>query len=309
MMQQLNEQEIATVRKLYTTPSQHGAARGLRQFYHTMLQEGKIGPGIGWAAFRLAFQDWDPWVKFVQDKKSTPRLWQHYTSYNIDAELVVDVALMSKQYKSYAGFLVAVNACTRYVSAEPIKNRKKEELIKALNTIMQKTGIIPNFIYTDKEPSLGSAAFKQFAKDKHIEVVYTKSLYKAALAEQEIKYIKQSLKKYVDQDQTNNWPQYLPAVIENQNNTYSKAAGGIPSQINVNNVWWYVSKRTKPIHDFAEWYHKQEGARARLQTRPSKTLKAKDGYFYVGQPVHINLSSVQLLHDSRDSSVKRSKTG
>ena len=51
-------------------------------------------------------------------------------------------------------------------------------------------------------------------------------------------------------------------------------------------------------------------ARSKIQAQlhqnhpPHKLLKAKDGYLYVGQPVYINLASVQLLHDSRDPTVK-----
>jgi len=38
-------------------------------------------------------------------------------------------------------------------------------------------------------------------------------------------------------------------------------------------------------------------------------LIAKDGYLFKGEPVFINLASVQLLHDSRDTTFKKSKTG
>ena len=72
-----------------------------------------------------------------------------------------------------------------------------------------------------------------------------------------------------------------------------------------------MSKKYGPLKSFEKWYLKDQKIQAKLkQNKPvHKLLKAKDGYLYEKQPVYINLASVQLLHDSRDPTVKRSKTG
>jgi len=73
-------------------------------------------------------------------------------------------------------------------------------------------------------------------------------------------------------------------------------------------IW---QKKYEPLENFEKWYLKDQKIQAKLNQGkpPRKLLKAKDGYLYVKQPVYVNLASVQLLHDSRDPTVKRSKTG
>ena len=46
-----------------------------------------------------------------------------------------------------------------------------------------------------------------------------------------------------------------------------------------------------------------------MQKQTHKKLLARDRYLYEGQPVYINVADVQLLQDSRDSSLKKAKTG
>ena len=309
MMQQLTKQQKQYIRHLYTETSQLGAARGLKSFYHMLKKQGKIPRDVKYSEFHDTFQTFSPWNKFTEFRRPHHQIWQHYKSFNIDAEFAVDVGVMPKNSKAYAGFFAAVNVCTRLVAAEPIRKRKKEDIIKALDTIIRKTGVTPQFIYTDKEPAIGSRDFKDYAKSKGIEIVYTNSLHKVGLAEREVKYIKQSLAKYVDQDVSNDWARYLPVVVDNQNNTFNKEVGGVPSQINIYNVWHYVEKKYGPLEKFDKWYQKEKKAQQYVQQRRHKKLQAKDRYLFVGQPVYINSARIQLLQDSRDSTVKRSQTG
>ena len=155
----------------------------LELFDHVLLREGKIPQELGFSKFSDNFQTWPPWNKFTESRKPHHPIWQHYNSFNIDAEFVVDIGLMPKNYKAFVGFFVAVNVCTRLLSAEPIKSRQKQDLIVALNTIIEKTGIKPQCIYTDKEPALRSTDFKKYVLDKGIETVFTNSLHKVGLAE------------------------------------------------------------------------------------------------------------------------------
>ena len=53
----------------------------------------------------------------------------------------------------------------------------------------------------------------------------------------------------------------------------------------------------------------REKKREQVKKQTNKKLLAKDGYLYEGQSVYINVADVQLLQDSRDSTLKKSKTG
>ena len=215
--------------------------RGIRPFYQISLRQNKIPAMTRWKDFYKAFETWPIWNKFTETRQPKKETWQHYANFNIDAEYAIDVALMAKNYKKLVGFLVSINVCTRLVSAEPIKKRTGKELTRALKAIIQKSGIKPQYIYTDKEPGLGSRQFKQYANEEDIDIIYTNSLYKVGLVEREVKYIKQSLYKHLNKTKGNDWSQYLQAVIKKQNHTFNKAAG-VPAKIMAENVWKYVKK-------------------------------------------------------------------
>lgn len=261
------------------------------------------------------FTTWPAWATFAENRngKKQPRSYQAYKSFNIDAELVIDVAFMKKPSfpQRYIGYVVAVNVCTRFVSAELIKRKDAASLSGMLEAIIRKTGVKPTFIYTDKESAVRSNDFKEYASARQIKIVYTNSLFKVGLVEREIKYIKQSLNKYTDQQKAKNrWAGFLETVVTNQNNTYNHIVGGVPAQINPENVWSYIKQRYGPLHEsFEEWYKTQKRDADAVTTRVHKLLKSKDGYLLVGQPIYANLASVQLLQDSRDPTTARSKTG
>ena len=307
---------INSIREWYMSPRQLGAARGIKQFYRILLGENKIPRATGWAEFERVFTSWPAWAKFAENRTSKSKRrksYQAYKSFNIDAELAMDVAFMKQPSypQRYIGFVVVVNVCTRFVSAELIKGKGATALIRALEEIIRKTGIKPAFIYTDKESAVRGNVFKEWAGEKQIKITFTNSLFKVGLAEREIKYIKQSLDKYTDQQKAKNrWADFLQTIVTNQNNTYNHVVGGVPAQINRENVWSYIKQRYGPLHEsFEEWYKGQKKDARAVKTRSHKLLKSKDGYLFVGQPVYVNLASVQLLQDSRDPTTARSKTG
>ena len=116
------------------------------------------------------------------------------------------------------------------------------------------------------------------------------------------------------------WVKYIQGVVTHKNNTYNEALLGIPSQVNKYNVWYYNEKKAdaempsylrgrKVEVDWHKKFMKEQKVQKGVSKQTHKSLIAKDGYLYEGEPVYINLSSVQLLHDSRDTTFKKSKTG
>jgi len=137
-------------------------------------------------------------------------------------------------------------------------------LTRALKTIIQRTGIKPQYLYTDKEPGLKSRQFKEYTGQEDIDIVYTNSLYKVGLVEREVKYLKQSLDKHLDKTKKKDWPKYLQSVVKKQNLTYNKAAGGVPAKITAQNVWKNVLKKYGPLKDFEKWHLKDQKIQAKL---------------------------------------------
>ena len=263
-----------------------------------------------------------PYVKFEGSRKSKKQSerYRHYQSFNIDSEWAVDVGLMPKTVGGYIGFLCVVNVCTRFLSAEPMISRNKREFIRVFDLIMQKTNITPKTIYSDKEPALNSNEFKCFANERGVRIIFTKSLFKVGIAERAIEYIKQSLKKLVEGHNNEDWTKYIYGVVTQKNNTYNKALLGVPSKVNKYNVWYYNEKKADAETPKAlrgrrievDWHKKflaEQKVQKSVAKQTHKSLIAKDGYLFKGEPVFINLSSVQLLHDSRDTTFKKSKTG
>ena len=117
----MDPQLRAKIRRLYKNKTQSGSMRGIRPFYRILLHQKKIPSTTSWANFQKVFANWPIWRKFTETRKPRHKIWQHYASFNIDAEYAIDVALMAKNYKKFVGILIAINVCTRLVSAEPIK--------------------------------------------------------------------------------------------------------------------------------------------------------------------------------------------
>ena len=53
-------------RKLYLDPTQHCSGRALKPFYNSLIEKRKINKKVTWSEFQTYFQDWPPYIKFIE---------------------------------------------------------------------------------------------------------------------------------------------------------------------------------------------------------------------------------------------------
>jgi len=300
----------------YHSPKQKGSMRSLKTFYKILKEEGKIKK-LPYSDFQKIFATDPCYVKFVSTRKKKNEKYQHYRVQNLNQEIVTDLAFMQPanlkfENEGLIGFLVCVNVCSRLVSAEAIHSKELNEVLPALLKIFAATAI-PETLYSDQEGYMKSKRFQQYLKSENIKLIFTKSKYKASLAEREIRYIKTSLNRFMSAQNTKNWHQYLEQIVTFQNNAYNEVIGAVPAKVNELNVYKILLKKEPKKHEsFAQWYHKENKLQEHLRNKnlaKDSTAKSADGYFYIGQPVYINLSATLTLATSGDVHVSFGKTG
>lgn len=175
-------------------------------------------------------------------------------------DVQMDLAQMDKFASKNNGFkyiLVAIDVLSKTVFAEPIKSKKYEDVLKAMDDIINKMPMIPARIFTDngKEFFLnkkvkvnGQLKTENYFKNKGIEKQWasTKTI-KAALAERCIRTIKSRLYKYFSEKHTLKWINVLPQIIEAINNSPSRVTDMKPVDINFDNaqqVWLKLYSNT-----------------------------------------------------------------
>ena len=91
------------------------------------------------------------------------------------------------------------------MNAEPIKSKEAVEVQRALTAVFLQNDMLPQTIYSDEESALKSASMTEFFKENNIKLFFTRSLFEAALAERENRFIKTSLARFMYSKDTENW--------------------------------------------------------------------------------------------------------
>ena len=317
------------IRKLYANVKQKGALRDPKRFYKVLKKQGKISDAVTYAQLHQILVTDPNYIKFVQTRKRggphAPQ-YQPYTVSNWNQEYCIDLAFVHppkdrERYKAlnggYKGFLTVVNVFSRYVNAEPIKSKEAAEVQRALTAVFIQNDMVPQTIYSDEEAALKSTSMTAFFEKHNIKLFFSRSLFKAALAERENRFIKTSLARFMYSKDTENWLQFLPSIIKFQNNAFNRIIQFVPAKVNAltaykvlqNSAGNKVGSKSFPS-SFGHWYRKQAYLRGQLSYyRPNKRGQKKDGYFYVGQPVYINIKAVSQVRTKGDPQIPHHTSG
>jgi hypothetical protein len=115
-------------------------------------------------------------------------------------------------------FLIAVDASTGWLEAEPTKGMGSAETIKICRTLCRRLGLCDAFV-CDNGPAFRSAEFQEFCARNHIKLIFAPPYSPATngLAERGVQTVKNFLKKTAAQD----WDAQLDSYILGHNTTPS----------------------------------------------------------------------------------------
>ena len=115
---------------------------------------------------------------------------------------------------------------SKVAHAEPLKTKSATEVAAALDKIISSFPITPRKLMVDAgtEFSGSSNAIYNIIVKKYKMVMYilTNSETKAAIVERFNKTLRDRIGRYMTENNTKRWLDYLPEAIENYNNSYHR---------------------------------------------------------------------------------------
>ena len=127
---------------------------------------------------------------------------------------MADVRALSKENEGYNFLLLVIDIFNKYGWIKPLKDKKGKTIIKALKEIFKESGRRPTKLWTDK----GREFFNKDVRDL-VELYATENEEKSSIAERWIRTMKEKMFKYFTDNNTYNYIDALPDLVEDYNNT------------------------------------------------------------------------------------------
>ena len=122
-----------------------------------------------------------------------------YSSFkgNIWGVDLADIQLLSRQNKGIKYLLCVIDLFSKYAFVVPLKDKKGASVVKGFEKIVNESGRRPNKIWVDQGSEFYNKVFKNWLKDKEIEMYSTYKEGKAVVAERFIRTLKNKLYKHM----------------------------------------------------------------------------------------------------------------
>ena len=125
---------------------------------------------------------------------------------------LADMKALSEENDGIKYLLLVIDTFSKYGWIIPLKNKKGKTVADALKDIFEKRK--PEKLWTDK-----GKEFKNEDVEKLIEIYSTENEEKSSIAERWIRTIKEKMFKYFTDNNTYNYIDVLPELVEDYNNT------------------------------------------------------------------------------------------
>ena len=116
---------------------------------------------------------------------------------NIWGADLVDMQLISKINKGFRFLLCVIGIFSKYARVVPLKDKKDDSIVNALQKILKKSDREPNKIWVDKGSEFYNSSFKKWLKDNDIEMYSIQSEGKSVVAEIFVRTLKAKIYKYM----------------------------------------------------------------------------------------------------------------
>ena len=257
---------------IYYDPKHPGSLSGPSKLYQAVRSEGKFR--IGLRRIKTWLKGQETYTMTHQVRRKFPR--NRYAVEGIDSHWQADLMDM----KNLAGYnngiqylLVIIDLFSRFVWVYPLKDKKAQEMVKALKLLWESQPRRPKVFQSDSGSEFKNRWVKDFLKEREVVQLFSLNETKAAYAERAIKTIKMRLYRYMLKHFTYRYADVLNDVVKSYNHTKHRALGQAPSEVNEENE--------------AESRLDQYLIRTKYQAPPRKNMKRKYT-FKVGDKVRIS---------------------
>ena len=139
--------------------------------------------------------------------------------------------MLSKQNKGIKYLLRAIDLFRKYAFVVPLTNKRGESIFEGFKKIVNESGRQPNKIWVDEGSEFYNKVFKNWLKDKGIEMYSTYNEGKSVIAERFIRTLKNKLYKHMAAVDKNVYWDVLDDIVKKYNGTINKSIGMRPKDV------------------------------------------------------------------------------
>ena len=229
------------IRALYEDPAT--GLKGLTAFIHDL--KGRASP----SAIRSALERVEPWA--LNASHRAPKERKRVVVRTLDGVWGMDLADMQTYAPDNDGYrylLVGMDILSKYMVAQPMKDKTALATRQALQAITARTGRTPKKVWTD-EGSEFKGAFKSHCEAQGIVLYHTSNEGKSVYGEKAIHVLKMRIGRLWDQRGTWRYVDVLQDLVNNYNGTASKPIGMAPAQVSAANQEQVARRQYKDVDD------------------------------------------------------------
>ena len=139
--------------------------------------------------------------------------------------------MLSKQNKGIKYLLRAIDLFSKYAFVVPLKNKRGESIVEGFKKIVNESGRQPNKIWVDQGSEFYKKVFKNWLKDKGIEMYSAYNEGRSVIAERFIRTLKNKLYKHMTAVDKNVYWDVLDDIVKKYNGTINKSIGMRPKDV------------------------------------------------------------------------------
>lgn len=224
--------------KIYYDPSKTGSYGGVNQLVRAVrehLPHTKKSEVEEW----LSEQDTYTLHKPVRHNFPRRRVMVGGMDHQWQADLV-DVSELKKDNEGYAFLLTIIDVFSKYAWVVPLKRKTKQEVADAFAKVFE-AGRKPLTLQTDQGTEFKNDTVQKLLKSEKVHFFTTYNVEtKASIVERFNRTLKTRMWRYFTEHQTRSFLSVLPEFVKSYNNSYHRAIGMAPAQVNETNeeaVW------------------------------------------------------------------------
>ena len=236
--------------EIASDPKYDGYQKGLASMVYKFFDKKSSGSGASETSrangmsevsnVKLADELHKPVIKKLSKRKV-------YSSFkdNIWGVDLADMQLLSRQNKGIKYLLCVIDLFSKYAFVVPLKDKKGASIVKGFEKIVNQSGRRPNKIWVDQGSEFYNKVFKNWLKNKEIEMYSTYNEGKSVVAERFIRALKNKLYKHMTAIGKNVYWNVLNDVVEKYNNTINRSIGMKPKDVKSDKEAVYVAESSE----------------------------------------------------------------
>lgn len=227
----INDEVSDSIRKHYTDLENPGAFTGLRGFLEN--RSNKVGDKEQVVDALSALPTFTlhrrARKRYPRRKVFVPKIGNQFS-----ADLLY-VHQWKRQNKGVKFIVTAIDDFSRYGYMVPIRDKKQQTVIDALDLIFQTAGVFPKYLMTDKGTEFTGRAAQKYFKSKGIHHFHTGSVQHIPILERWHRTIRERLMRYMHHAKTKKYLDALEKIVHGYNNTVHSSHGFKPAELDKTN--------------------------------------------------------------------------